>query len=247
MAADQQRRHRRRLIAWMAAGMAMALAIVAAAATWILLGRGMYVIVTPTDAPVDNYSLSADPKVLYANLITGPGEELVSAYAAETETTVTLHVEVLPARGPTLAVGLMAAEPIELDAPLGDRTVVNTLGQQLREVPRQPEVGTIAQVLAAWQEQLDAPTGTLVGDVLVSGGPMGEDGAGVLTRQVGVVLELDIRDEADGSIRTFDTDSQGHYVIPLRPGRYSLLCSPERDVVIEASTAVEADCERAIP
>lgn len=56
-----------------------------------------------------------------------------------------------------------------------------------------------------------------------------------------------LRDEADGSIRTFDTDGQGHYLIPLRPGRYTLLCAPERDVVIEVSATVEADCERAIP
>ena len=247
MAADQQGRLRRPLLAWVAAGTAMALALVAAIAAWFLLNRDTFVILTPTDAPVDSYSRGVDPSVLYANVLTGPGEELVSAYAAETENTVTLHVEVLPASGPTLAVGFMAAEPIALDAPLGDRAVVNSLGQQLREVPRQPEIGTIAQVLAVWEEHLNAPTGTLVGDVLVSGGPRGEDGAGVLTREVSAVLELDIRDEADGSIRTFDTDGQGHYLIPLRPGRYTLLCAPERDVVIEASATVEADCERAIP
>jgi hypothetical protein len=135
------------------------LVVIGAGATWAYLNRSIYVIVTPTDEPVESYSV-AEPTVLYANLLTGPGETFVAAYAGETTTTVTLHVEVLPATGTTMAVGLMAAEPITLNAPLGDRTVLNTRGQELREVPINPQVGTIDEVIAQWEDSLTAPTGS---------------------------------------------------------------------------------------
>jgi hypothetical protein len=157
METGQQVRRRRPRTAWLIIGL-VAVVVIGAVATWAYLNRSIYVIVTPTDEPVESYSV-AEPAVLYANLLTGPGETFVAAYAAETTTTVTLHVEVLPATGPTMAVGLMAAEPITLNAPVGDRTVLNTLGQKLREVPVNPQVGTIDEVIAQWQDSLTTPTG----------------------------------------------------------------------------------------
>ena len=245
MTNDLQERHRRPYLVWLAVAIAASVGITAVGA-WIFLNREIYLVFTPQDAPIDDYSV-AEPTLLYANVLTGPGAELVAAYASETATSVTLHVELLRVSGPTLAVGLMASEPIKLTEPLGNRTVLNTLGQELREVPYRPGIGTIAETLERWQAQVNAPAGTLVGDVRLFGGPMGEDGEGVLKGEPGSALELEIRDEADGSVRTFETDGQGHYVIPLDPGRYTLLCSPEREIQVEASTVVEADCDRAIP
>jgi len=158
METDEQVRRRRSRTSWMIVGLVV-LVVIGAGATWAYLNRSIYVIVTPTDEPVESYSV-AEPTVLYANLLTGPGETFVAAYAGETTTTVTLHVEVLPATGTTMAVGLMAAEPITLNAPLGDRTVLNTRGQELREVPINPQVGTIDEVIAQWEDSLTAPTGS---------------------------------------------------------------------------------------
>jgi hypothetical protein len=207
------------------------LVVIGVVATWAYLNRSIYVIVTPTDEPVESYSV-AEPTVLYANLLTGPGETFVAAYAAETTTTVTLHVEVLPATGTTMAVGLMAAEPITLNAPLGDRTVLNTLGQQLREVPVNPLVGTIDEVIAQWEDSLTTPTGTLAGVVRSPGGSADPD----------LSLEVSVRSETDGSVRTFDTDRQGRYAMPLAPGRYTLLCSPEQVFLVEEGEIAEVDC-----
>lgn len=246
MTTGQLQRKRPRSFVWIVGAIVITAAI-AAVAGWVVVHRETYVVAVPSDARVETYSMGADTNVLYANLVTGPGEELVSAHAVETESTVTLHVEVLSFSGPTLAVGLLAAEPIQLDSPLGARTVLNAQGQNLREVPYQPQIGTVAQVVALWQEQAKEPVGTLVGDVRAFEGSMGEDGQGARQGQTGVVLGLDIRNEADGSMRTFDTDGLGHYVIPLRPGRYTLLCSPEREVLIEAGSTIHMDCDRPIP
>lgn len=201
------------------------------------------------EAPVLSYS-TVDESTLYAYVETGPGDDFADAYAEETATTVTLHVLERRQSGAFSGPGLMAGERIRLSAPLGDRAVLTSAGDQLREHPYEP-MPTIDQI-ATWADsgQVGPPPvsvkGTVEGTVLLYGGPMKQNGQGAINGEPARDFPFQIRNDS-GELMNFTTASRGLFSLNLPVGDYSLVCGPEVPFNVRAEQTTTVTCKAPVP
>ena len=201
------------------------------------------------EAPVLSYS-TVDESTVYAYVETGPGDDFSHAYAEESATTVTLHVLERRQSGAFSGPGLIAGERIRLSAPLGDRTVLTSAGDQLRDHPYEP-MPTIDQI-ATWADsgQVGPPPvsvkGAVEGTVLLYGGPMKENGQGALNGEPARDFPFQIRSDS-GELMNFTTDTRGHFSAILPVGDYSLVCGPEVPFSVRDEQTTPVTCKAPVP
>jgi len=102
---------------------ATALFIVAAAVVVALASAS-----SVEDVRVDSYQLTADRRQIVANVTVGLSYEITEHFARESPSTVTLTVRARRPGGSSLLIGIFVPVPITLSGDLGDRAVVDSLG-----------------------------------------------------------------------------------------------------------------------
>jgi hypothetical protein len=219
----------------------------------LVVGIAVYALVliwSPKDSQITGYSV-VDETTLYAYVEAGSGESFAGAFAEETPTTVTLHVQYRQPPGTYSGPAWPAGEQITLESPLGDRTVLNASGGRLRQQPYDP-IPTL-QEMADWVTNGQTgsppmpPKGRLEGTVLMYGGPLGEDGASALNGEPATKTPVQIRNEATGQVIEHASNMRGEFSLPLPAGDYTLLCAPEVPFTIEDGDTVDLTCKVPVP
>jgi len=219
----------------------------------LIVGVAVYALVliwSPKESTITGYSV-IDETTLYVYVDTGSGESFAGAFAEETPTTVTLHVQYRQPPGTYSGPAWPAGEQITLESPLGDRTVLNASGDGLRKQPYDP-MPTL-QEMADWATNGQTgsppmpPKGRLEGTVLMYGGPLGEDGAAALNGEPAVRMPVQVRNEATGQVIEVVSNKRGKFSLPLPAGDYTLLCAPEVPFTIEDGDTVDLTCKVPVP
>lgn len=242
---DEQQSRPRRRWRWVLGGVGVVVVLILGVAVYTLV-----LIWSPKESPVTGYSV-IDETTLYAYVETGSGESFAGAFAEETPTTVTLHVQYRRPPGTYSGPAWMAGERIALESPLGDRTVLNASGDRLRQQPYDP-MPTL-QEMADWVTNGQTgpppmpPKGRLEGTALMYGGPLGEDGASALNGEPAAKTPVQIRNEATGQVIEDVSNKRGEFSLPLPSGDYTLLCAPEVPFTIEDGDTVDLTCKVPVP
>lgn len=230
---------------WVLAGVGIVVVLILGVATYALV-----LIWSPKESQVTGYSV-IDETTLYAYVETGSGESFAGAFAEETPTTVTLHVQYRRPPGTYSGPAWPAGERIALESPLGDRTVRNASGDRLRKQPYDP-MPTL-QEMADWVTNGQTgsapmpPKGRLEGTVLMYGGPMGEDGTSAVAGEPAAKTPVQVRNEATGQVIEDVSNERGEFSLPLPTGDYRLLCAPEVPFTIEDGDTVDLTCKVPVP
>lgn len=129
-----------------ATGAGVAGAVLGAAGTSILQGRGP--LVPERSAPVESFQRTGDPRQLAVVVMVGLGDRIVETEAVESDATVTPVVRVrstLPPGAIVASIGIFVPASVMLRQPLGTRTVLDRTGRPMRdlgnyEAPREPPI-----------------------------------------------------------------------------------------------------------
>jgi hypothetical protein len=219
----------------------------------LIVGIAVYALVliwSQKESTITGYSV-IDETTLYAYVETGSGESFAGAFAEESSTTVTLHVQYRQPPGTYPGPAWMAGERIALESPLGDRTVLNASGDRLRRQPYDP-MPTL-QEMADWATNGQTgsppipPKGRLEGTVLMYGGPRGEDGTSAVNGEPAVRMPVRVRNESTGQVIEDVSNKRGEFWLPLPAGDYTLLCAPEVPFTVEDGNALNLTCKVPVP
>lgn len=242
---DEEQAGPRHLWRWALGGVGVVIVLILGVAAYALV-----LIWSPKESQVTGYSV-VDETTLYAYVETGSGESFAGAFAEETPTTVTLHVQYRQPPGGHSGPAWMVGERISLESPLGDRTVLDASGQPLSRQHYDPM--PTMQEMADWlnngrQEPGPMPAkGTVQGKVLMYGGPLGEDGTSALNGEPAANTPVQVRNESTGQVIEDVSNKRGEFWLPLPVGDYTLLCAPEVPFTIEDGDALNLTCKVPIP
>ena len=242
---DEQQARPRRRWRWVLAVVGIVGVLILGAAV-----RALVLIWSPKESPITGYSV-IDETTLYAYVDTGSGESFAGAFAEETPTTVTLHVQYRQPPGGYSGPAWMAGERISLESPLGDRTVLNASGLPVSKQHYDP-MPTLQEMVDWLNNGRQGPgpmpaKGTVQGRVLMYGGPAGEDGTSAVIGEPAAKVPVQVRNESTGQVIEDVSNKRGEFWLPLPVGDYTLLCAPEVPFTIEDGDTVDLTCKVPVP